>query len=294
MMKTMVGAKRCRWAMRWTAAMFAAFAMIGVVTPALAQESSLFEPSQHRQLLTVRIDQELRLQSVTEVLGVVDLVGGTAFAAYAAPHWNDDRPLVATTVIGFGLLDGLGVASLFVPRDVRTPMLDEVVQLAPVVVGLSIAVANEDYQFPRLTGAGYAAGFFAAGGISAINAFTARTRYSTLRADRARLDDPRDLTSAERSRMHHDLLGTRGLIPRRLIGACLIVAGAVSMSPAFSDRYSDQQRKWAAVLGGIQIVDGLLALPDSIVDGYENDLERLNISVAIAPGFIGLHGVFGG
>lgn len=75
-------------AMRWTAAIFAAFAMMGAATPALAQESSLFEPSQHRQLLTVRIDQELRLQSVTDVSVVVDLVGGTALAAYVALHWN--------------------------------------------------------------------------------------------------------------------------------------------------------------------------------------------------------------
>jgi len=280
--------------MRWTAALFTAPAMMAVITPALAQESSPFEASQHRQLLAVRINQELRLQSVTDVLGVVDLVGGTALAAYVAPHWNDDRRLVATTVIGFGLLDGLGVASLFVPRDVRTPIFEEVVALTPVVVGLSIAFANDDYPVPRLTGASFAAGFFAAGGFGAINSFSARTRYSMLRADRVRLDDPRDLTSADRSRMHHDLLGMRGLIPRRLIGACLIVAGAVGMSPAFSDRYSDQQKKWAAVWGGLQVVDGLLTLPDSIVDGYENDLERLNISVAVGPGFIGLHGIFGG
>jgi len=51
---------------------------------------------------------------------------------------------------------------------------------------------------------------------------------------------------------------------------------------------------WAAVRGGLQVVDGLLTRPDAIVDGYENDFEQLNISVAVGPGFVALHGVFGG
>jgi hypothetical protein len=272
----------------------AGLAAIGVATPAFAQENSVFEANEHRQLLTWRINQELRVQWTTEVLGVVDLVGGTAWAAYVAPHWNDDRPLIATTVIGFGLLDAAGAASAFLPRDVRTPVLEEVMVLAPAIVGLAIAVAHDEYDVPRLTGASVAAGFFAAGGFAAINAFSPHTRYSTLREDRVRLDDPRDLTNAERSRMHHDLLGTRLRLSRRLTGACLIVAGAVGMSPAFSGHYSDDQRKWAAALGGLQVVDGLLALPDSIVEGYESDVERLNISVAVAPGFVGVRGVFGG
>jgi hypothetical protein len=71
-----------------------------------------------------------------------------------------------------------------------------------------------------------------------------------------------------------------------------MISGAVALSPAFSDRYSDGEKTWAAVLGGFSLADGLLSLFPGAVDRYEADLKALDISVALLPGGFAARGSF--
>jgi hypothetical protein len=128
--------------------------------------------------------------------------------------------------------------------------------------------------------------------LEGINDFSTGTPFSRLRAHRKRLENEQELSEDERRAMHHDVLGARGPIPRWVIGAPMLIAGAVAVSPAFNERYSKDEKTIAGLFGGMSLVTGLLHLFPHVVTRYEHDLEAADISVAFAPGGVSVRGTF--
>lgn len=261
---------------------------------ASAQEAPPFfsGDSQHRRVLTQRMDEAIRQQVAAEIIGSVDVAFGTVFLVAGATQWQKDRPLATTFVVGFGAMDALVVSSLFMSRDARSSILEGVVHVAPALAGFGLAVADNPGPFPRLTTGSMAVGYGLASTVTIVNRALTATPYSVLRAHRARLDEPRDLSDQERRSMHLAMLGARGPLPRWLGGAPMLITGAVAMAPAFDDNYAKNSRWIAGLGGGLQLLTGLVNLSGGPVGRYENDVETLGISVAAAPGGAVLHGVF--
>jgi hypothetical protein len=177
-------------------------------------------------------------------------------------------------------------------RDARSSVLEGIIDVAPAVGAFGFAVARDPDPFPRLTSGSLAAGYATAGALTIVNRVLTPTRYSQLRERRARLDDPRDLSDAERRTLHEALLGARGPLPRWLIGLPLIAAGGVASAPLFDRSYSKDAQLIAGVFGGMTLLNGIFCLLPGVIDAYESDLERLEISVALAPAGFGFSGKF--
>jgi hypothetical protein len=274
-----------------------ALSALSFASSALAQSVPTFrdkvEAEQHRLVLTERVDELLNGQVVDEVIGSIEGVAGSLGIVEGAQRWRDDPNLALSYIVGFGLIDGAIAASLFMPRDTRSAVLETVVYAGPFVATLGPALAQDPSPLPRLSAGALAAGYFSAAVLSAVNRSLTPTRFSTLRRHHARLADVgSELTEAERRRLHRDLLGARGPIPQWVVGLPLLAAGAVALTPAFNDSYGDQQRTFAAITGGASLLSGLVTFLDSPVDDYESDLKSLKISVAAAPGGLVMHGVF--
>ncbi len=246
----------------------------------------------HAKVLKQRIDQLVGVQSVAEVLGVLDVAVGTTSIALAAPHMKDEPQFVLTYAVGFGLSDVAAASSLFMTLDMRTRVFQVIIPATPAVASLGLALAHDPYPLPKLSTGSLAAGYFASALLEGINDFSIPTPFSTLRAHQQRLENEQDLSAVERRAMHRDVLGARGPLPRWAIGAPLLVAGAVAMSPAFSDRYASKEKTWAGALGGLSLLSGLFSLFPSAVSRYESDLETLHISVALLPGALSVRGAF--
>lgn len=262
--------------------------------PALAQESPPIADRhiQHRGVLTQRIDETLKRQGLAEIFGTVDVVLASTAIVAGAVVWERDTPLAATWVVGAGLIDGAALSSLFMTRDARSSVLEGVIYLTPAIVPLGFALARDPDPFPRLTAASLAAGYATTGALTIINRALTPTSYSELRERRERLDDPRGLSEQERRALHQTLLGARGPLPKWLTGVPLIVAGGVASVPVFDGGYSKDAELIAGLLGGLTMLTGLTFLFPGSVELYESDLQRLDISVAVAPGGLTLTGTF--
>jgi hypothetical protein len=262
--------------------------------PARAQEGASFfsGDSQHRRVLTQRMDETIRQQVAAEIIGSVDVAFGTVFVVVGATQWQKDRPLAMTFVVGFGTMDALVVSSLFMSRDARSSILEGAIHVTPALAAFGFAVADNPGPFPRLTTGSMAIGYGLASTVTIINRALTPTPYTVLRAHRARLDEPRDLTDQERRSMHLAMLGARGPLPRWLGGAPMVITGAVAMAPAFDDSYAKNSRYIAGLGGGLQLLTGLVNLSSGPVGRYENDVKTLGISIAAAPGGAMVHGFF--
>jgi hypothetical protein len=272
---------------------------LGFASSALAQQGPTFrervEAQQHRQVLTERVDELLNGQVADEVMGTIEVAAGSLGIMEGVQRWRDEPNLALSYVVGFGLIDGAVAASLFMPRDTRSAVLETVLYAGPFVATLGPALAQDPSPLPRLSAGALAAGYFSGAVLSAVNRSLTPTRFSTLRRHHARLAEAgRELTEAERRRLHRDLLGARGPIPRWMVGLPLLAAGAVALTPAFNASYGDQQRTFAAITGGVSLLGGLCSFVGSPVDNYESDLKSLEITVAAAPGGLTMHGVFSG
>lgn len=273
-----------------------ALALMGCAATASAQETreafAKGDSALHRKVLEQRIGELLRVQTTAEIAGVLDLVVGTTTLALVAPHFKEERAAALTFAVGYGAMDAVAIGSLFMTRDTRSRVFQVFIPATPGVASLGLALANDPGDIPKLTSGSLAAGWLLTTVLEGINDFSTPTRFSTLRAHQQRLENEEDLAGDERRTMHHDLLGARGPIPRWTIGAPLLIGGAVAISPAFSDRYSKDEKSWAAVLGGLSVLGGLFSLFPGIVTRYEEDLETLDISVALVPGGVSARGSF--
>lgn len=269
-----------------------AFAMTANAQPT-RQEFSNGDAAVHRKVLKERIDQLLRPQTAAEVIGAVDVVLGTTLTLLVVPeNFTNERAASLSYLVGFGAIDAAAVGSLFLTRDARSRIFQVIIPTAPAVVTLGFAVAHDPHPFPRLTAGSLTAGYFATAALEGINDFSTPTPFSRLRTHQKRLESGQELSADERRTMHHDVLGARGPLPRWLIGAPMLIAGAVAVAPAFNERYSKDEKTFAGLFGGTSLAAGLLYLFPSPVSRYEDDLDTLDISVALAPGGINARGTF--
>jgi hypothetical protein len=164
----------------------------------------------------------------------------------------------------------------------------------PSVVGLGFAVADNPYPVPRLSSASAAAGYLGTAALITIRNLSRDTPYSTLRRNRERLErTDQPLSSEERFRIHQDLLGARGALPKWVVGTPLLVGGVVAMLPAFDDYYYQAERNYAVIIGGVMLLSGSIALiGQGPVEAYETDLKTLQLSVAVRPAGIAASGTF--
>ena len=238
------------------------------------------------------MDEVIHVQVAGEVIGTVDVLLGTAIIGFSAKHWHDEPHFAAINSIGFGAIDAAAVASLFMTRDTRSHVLGSIVHATPVVISLSLTAAHDPAPFPRLTVASLTAGYGVAGAIGIVNEFAASTPYSTLRADRERLERGASLDPDEREAMQRHLLGSRGPIPRWIAGLALVSGGAVAITPAFNDATPSKQKTVAAIFGSMGMLGGLLSFLPGPVDRYEDDLKTLDVALTAAPGSVTLQGTF--
>jgi hypothetical protein len=260
-------------------------------TPTPAFSNS--EAALHRNVLAQRINEQLRVQVAAEAFGVADVVLGTTLTALIVPdNFQSNRAASLSYLVGFGAIDAAAVSSLFLTRDTRSRIFQVIMPATPAVGILGYLLAHDSHPFPRLTAGSLTAGWFTVAILEGINDFSTPTPFSTLRRHQKRIENEQDLSADERRTMHRDLLGSRGPVPRWTLGASALISGAVAISPAFSQRYPQNERTTAALFGGGSILVGLLDFLPGPVGRYERDLETLDISVALAPGGINARGTF--